>query len=256
MKNMPLVSIIMPSYNTEKYISDAINSVIAQSYTNWELLIVDDCSQDNTVEVVRQFEDDRIRFQSLESNSGGAVARNTAITKAKGEYIAFLDSDDMWLPEKLEKQLRFMMDNDYVFTHTMYEHMSQNQQPMGVVVSGPKRVPAKGFNLYCWCGCLTTMYNAKKVGLIQVANLKKRNDYAMWLKINETHPCYLYPEILARYRKREDSISNVNVMELIKHHYLLFRIGQNKDPIRSVIYTMLNIVCGVYKKTKYITKIN
>ena len=117
-----LVSVIMPSYNTASYISDSIKSVLAQTYSNWELIIVDDCSTDNTDAIVAEFlSDKRIRYYKNPYNSGAAQSRNRALREAKGRYIAFLDSDDLWLPEKLEKQIRFMQKNGFYFTYSCYE---------------------------------------------------------------------------------------------------------------------------------------
>ena len=115
-----LVSIIMPNYNGAKYLQETLNSVLAQSYTNWELLFVDDCSTDNSLEIVQAIQDERIRILKNENNSGAAKSRNYALCEAKGKWIAFLDSDDLWTPEKLEKQIAFMDTNAYVFTFTDY----------------------------------------------------------------------------------------------------------------------------------------
>jgi len=116
-----LVSIIMPSYNTGRFIEETIESVLAQSYPVWELIIVDDCSTDNTDDVVNQFlADERIRYIKNDTNSGAAVSRNRALREAKGKWIAFLDSDDLWEPDKLQKQISFMRDNDYHFSYTNY----------------------------------------------------------------------------------------------------------------------------------------
>ena len=113
--NEELVSIIMPSYNTAKYIAESIKSVQAQTYKNWELLIVDDCSSDDTDDVVRPFlSDERIKYLKNEKNSGAALTRNKALREAKGKWIAFLDSDDLWHPNKLEKQIEFMVKNDFI----------------------------------------------------------------------------------------------------------------------------------------------
>lgn len=255
MTKQPLVSIIMPSYNTARYILETIESVLQQTYSNWELIIVDDNSTDNTAEIMNRIEDDRIICINKETNQGAALARNEAIRKARGKYVAFLDSDDIWHEDKLNKQVHFMKQNDYAFTYTLYEHIDEDGKPMGVLVSGPKKVGRKGFNLYCWCGCLTVMYDAEKLGLVQIEDLKKRNDYAMWLKINDKYPGYLLPEVLGYYRKRENSLSNVKVSSLIKYHYILFRKGSGKSPISSLIYTGLNVICSIYKKLKYVNKI-
>ena len=118
-----LVSIIMPSWNTERFIAETIQSVLDQTYTNGELIIVDDCSSDNTDEVVASFKDERIKYLHNEKNSGAALTRNKALREAKGEWIAFLDSDDLWMPEKLEKQIYFMESNGYAFSYTSYEEI-------------------------------------------------------------------------------------------------------------------------------------
>ena len=128
-----LVSIIMPSYNTSNYIEASIESVRHQTYENWELIIVDDCSTDDTDEVVRPFlSDRRIRYLKNEQNSGAAISRNWALREAKGKWIAFLDSDDLWLPEKLEKQVAFMEQNGYHFSYTNYEEIDMAGEKTGV----------------------------------------------------------------------------------------------------------------------------
>lgn len=177
-----LVSIIMPSYNTAKYIAESIQSVLDQTYKNWELIIVDDFSTDNTDEIVRPFlVDERIHYLKNELNSGAAVSRNRALREAKGRWIAFLDSDDLWMPEKLEKQISFMETNDYSFSYTEYEEIDVNGNKTGVYVTGPKKITKAGMFNYCWPGCLTVMYDKEVIGLIQIVDIKKNNDYAMWL---------------------------------------------------------------------------
>ena len=123
-----LVSIIMPSYNTAEYIEESIKSVQNQIYENWELIIVDDCSTDNTDDILKKYieSDKRIHYLKNEKNSGAAVSRNRALREAKGKWIAFLDSDDLWLPTKLERQLKYMKDNNYHFSYTNYEEIDEN----------------------------------------------------------------------------------------------------------------------------------
>ena len=202
-----LVSIIMPSYNTGKYIAAAINSVIEQTYQNWELLIVDDGSSDNTDEIVELYlEDQRIKYFKNKKNRGAAVSRNRALKKAKGKWIAFLDSDDLWKPEKLKKQISFMKKNNYLFSYTNYEEINTNGDFIGRKISGPKKITRTGMFNYCWPGCLTVMYNADKIGIIQIVDIKKNNDYAMWLKLCKKADCYLLDECLAQYRKGREGI--------------------------------------------------
>ncbi|MDM0885540.1 glycosyltransferase family 2 protein [Clostridium perfringens] len=248
-----LVSIITPSYNTGRYISKTIESVLNQTYENWEMLIVDDCSTDNTDEVVKSYlHDSRIRYLKNEKNSGAAISRNRAIREANGRWIAFLDSDDLWSPEKLEKQIRFMKEHNYYFSYTNYEEIDENEKKTGIKVSGPKKITRIGMFNYCWLGCLTVMYDAKKIGLIQIEDIKKNNDYAMWLKACKKADCYLLNEYLAYYTKgREGSISSQNIFKLIKWHYKLFRISEKQNIVNSFFNTGRNLIFGYYKKKKY-----
>lgn len=248
-----LVSVIMPSYNTAKFISDSINSVLYQTYKNWELIIVDDCSTDNTDEAVKPFlSDNRIRYLKNEKNSGAAVSRNYALREAKGKWIAFLDSDDLWEKDKLEKQISFMEKNDYKFSYTDYIEIDENSEPLEVTVTGPKIISkAKMFD-YCWMGCLTVMYDAEAMGLVQIEDIKKNNDYAMWLKVCKIADCYLLDEKLASYRKRAGSISNHGYLKLIKWHYKLYRNAEKRNPAVSAALTVRNLFWGVYKKLVYV----
>lgn len=252
---MDLVSIIMPTYNCGRFIAESINSVLAQTYANWELLIVDDCSTDNTAKVVATFKDPRIHYQCNEHNSGAAVTRNTALRLAKGKYIAFLDSDDLWEPTKLEKQIAFMEKNNYAFSYTNYLEMDNDSKPTGIMISGPKHVTKAGMYAFCWPGCLTVMYDAAKVGLIQIEDIKKNNDYAMWLKVCQRANCHLLPEVLAKYRRgRSGSISTHSISTMIKWHYRLWSDAEKKNVVSSLWYTALNLLCGFYKKLRYVKR--
>lgn len=249
-----LVSIIMPTYNCGRFIAESINSVIAQTYTNWELLIVDDCSTDNTKEVVAAFKDPRIHYQCNERNSGAAVTRNTALRLAKGKYIAFLDSDDLWLPEKLEKQIQFMEKNGYSFTYHEYNEIDEESQPIGVHVGGKRHV--NPFDMYscCWPGCLSVMYDADIVGLVQIPDIKKNNDSAMWLQAIKKADCYLLQECLALYRRRKGSITPTSVWKKISWHYVLFHEGAQMNPIAATFWMCMNIIGNSYKKLFYVKK--
>lgn len=248
-----LVSIIMPSYNTAQYIADSIRSVQAQTYKNWELLIVDDCSSDNSDDVVAPFlSDARIRYLKNEVNSGAAVSRNYALREAKGRWIAFLDSDDLWQPEKLERQILFMEKENCHFSYTYYQEIDEASQPLGVTVQGPRHITKAGMLRFCWPGCLTVMYDAQEIGLLQIPDIRKNNDYAMWLYVIDKADCYLLPEILASYRRRSGSISNQSYVKLIKWHYRLFRQVRKESACLSIVHTAGNLVFGVYKKIRYV----
>lgn len=245
-----LVSIIMPSYNTAKYISDSINSVIAQTYPDWELIIVDDCSTDNSLDVIASFDDPRIIVLQNEKNSGAAVSRNYALREAKGEWIAFLDSDDTWAPEKLEKQIAFMKEKGYAFTFTDYR-ICLNGVWMPYINTAPDVIDKRRMYNYCYFSTITVMYNRAAIGLIQIADLRKNNDYAMWLQAIEKSNAYRLPECLSYYIKHDDSISGGSKAKLIKWHYILFRKGLNKSPLVSAVLTVNNVIHGVMKKLFY-----
>ena len=247
-----LVSIVMPSYNTARYISESIQSVIDQTYKNWELIIVDDCSTDNTDDVVGLFNDSRIVYLKNDINSGAAVSRNRALREAKGRWIAFLDSDDIWLPEKLEKQLEFMKKNDYHFSYHAYKEINEMSHSIGIRVTGPDKITKAGMFCYCWPGCLTVMYDADYVGLIQINDLKKNNDYAMWLRVISKCECFYYDNYLAKYRIRSGSISRHSKIRLIKSHYLLYRDGEECSVSKSLLITAVNIFFGMVKKVFFV----
>ncbi len=248
-----LVSIIMPSYNTGKYIGKSIESVLNQTYQNWELIVVDDCSTDNTDKIVAGIDDVRIKYIKNACNSGAAISRNCALRQAKGRWIAFLDSDDLWKPQKLQKQIEFMENNNYIFSYTNYEEIDTDGKKTGVMVSGPKKITKRGMYNYCWPGCLTVMYDQSRIGVVQITDIKKNNDYAMWLKICKKAECYLLNECLAEYRRgRRGSISTQKYFSLLKWHYLLYRKCDEKGVCKSFFYTLRNIFWGILKKIRYV----
>ena len=258
MKDFGLVSIITPSWNCGKFLEKTIMSIQAQTYSNWELVFQDDCSTDDTKEIVTRFaaEDDRILYDSNFQNLGAAITRNIALKKAKGKWIAFLDSDDLWMPQKLEKQLRFMVENNYAFTYHEYTEINEDGRARGVYVSGIKKVNTFAMLTCCWPGCLTVMYNAQQIGLVQVKDVGKNNDTAIWLKIVRKAPCYLLKENLACYRRRKGSITPHSLSKRIWAHYPLFRISEDMNPITSVFWTLANVIGNGIKKVFYVKKSN
>ena len=246
-----LVSIIMPSYNGEKFIGETIESVLDQTYTNWELIIVDDCSKDDTAGAVARFQDPRIRFYQNEKNSGAAISRNRALREATGRWIAFLDSDDLWEKDKLEKQIAFMEERGCHFSFTDYRIVMPDGNALPYIYTAPNKVTKFQLYLYCWFSTITVMYDREHVGLIQIADVRKNNDYAMWLKVAEKADAYRLPECLSVYCKRENSISSGSKLKLIKHHYILFRKAQEKGPVAAFLLTGVNLVFGVLRKAIY-----
>lgn len=246
-----LVSVIMPSWNTGNFIAESIQSVINQTYEKWELIIVDDCSTDNTDEVVGIFADKRIKYLKNEKNSGAALTRNRALREAKGEWIAFLDSDDLWKPKKLEHQLKFMKKHNLIFSYHEYVKIDEDSQPLYIYVSGPPIVTKRKMYNYGYPGCLTFMYSAKAMGLVQIKDIKKNNDYAILLKLCKKADCYLLKENLAEYRIRKKSISHDKLSKKLKSHYDLFHMCDEKIAPVALWYACWNMFFGVMKKRKY-----
>lgn len=236
--NEKLVSVITPTYNCAEFISRTIESVQAQTYQNWEMIIVDDRSQDNTKEIVEKYmkDDDRIKYRLLEVNSGAAVARTTAMKMAKGSYMAFLDSDDIWLPDKLEKQIKWMTDNGYAFSCTAYEQIDENDKSLGKVIKTVKKTDYNRLMLDCPVGNSTVMYDVEKMGKFEVPNIRKRNDDALWLQMLKKEK-YIWgmPDVLMKYRIRRNSISS-NKFKVIKYHWILYREIEHLSIPRSVFH--------------------
>lgn len=249
-----LVSVVMPSYNTGKYIKASIESVLNQTYKDFELLIVDDASTDDTLSIVDSFlKDERIKCFRNQVNKGAAECRNLALREARGRWIAFLDSDDLWMPQKLEKQVDFMRKNGYAFSYTNYAEMDYQGKRNGKSITGPKQIKKRGFYDYCWPGCLTVMFDADKVGLIQIKDIKKNNDYAMWLRVCQKADCHLLDEELALYRRgREGSVSTHGVFTMLKWHYKLFREAEGMNAPLAFLHVIRNMIFGLYKKVKYV----
>lgn len=256
MQDYGLVSVIMPSYKCGKYIIESIRSVQAQTYKNWELIVVDDRSEDGSIGIVQdiQKEDHRIHVFSNARNSGAAVSRNVALKKAKGRWIAFLDSDDLWEPTKLEKQIKFMEENGYAFSYHEYVEIDEKDNLLGVHVSGKKHVSKFDMFACCWPGCLSVMYDAEKIGLIQINDIKKNNDTAMWLKVIRKADCYLLPECLGKYRRRANSITPKPLWQRIWAHYPLFRVAEEMNPVAATFWVIMNVFGNAYKKMFFVKK--
>ena len=159
------------------------------------------------------------------------------------------------MPDKLEKQIRFMMDNGYSFSYTNYKEIDTDGNETGVMVTGPKHVTKTGMYNYCWPGCLTVMYDATKVGLVQITDIKKNNDYAMWLKVCKKAECYLLDECLAMYRRgRVGSVSTHSIKTMVGWHYKLYREAEDMGILSSLFNTGRNLVFGFYKKKRYVRK--
>lgn len=206
-----LVSIITPTYNCGKFINETIKSVLNQTYKNWEMIIVDDCSIDDTEKVVLKFNDERIKYHKLKTNSGAAVARTEAMQLAKGSYMAFLDSDDIWTEDKLEKQINFMKKNNYAFTCTSYEQIDENGNSLNKIINSVEKCSYNRLLLDCPVGNSTVMYDIKKMGKFEVPNIRKRNDDALWLQmLKKEKYIYGFNSVLMKYRIRKIQFQVIN----------------------------------------------
>lgn len=243
-----LVSVIMPTYNCGKYILQSLDSVIAQTITDWEVQIVDDCSTDNTSEILCPYLEKypNIHYYILKKNSGPAVARTEGIRRATGKYIAFLDSDDLWEPTKLEKQIAFMEKNEIYFSCTGYRQIDVNGEDLHIAMVPPKKIDYKKcIRLSNPIGNLTVIYNQEVLGKFEVPQIKKRNDFALWLQIlKKIKYCYGMDEILGKYRLgRADSVSH-NKLAQAKFHWQLYHQIEKHSVIRSCF----EIFCWVFVK--------
>ena len=218
----------MPAYNSGRFIEQSIRSVLSQTYTDWELLVVDDCSTDDTTSIVASFKDKRIHYLRNEHNMGAALSRNKAIQAAKGKYIAFLDADDKWLPTKLEKQVGFMQKNNIPMSYTAYciQHPTHTDYCIHQCPTTQNYYQLTKWNRI---GCLTVMYDREQIGTIQIPHIDKRNDYALWLTIlRKGYTAHGIQEPLAIYRSH-NGVSKGNKLAFLKYHYQMFHhiLGYN-----------------------------
>lgn len=231
---LSLVSIITPAFNSGTFIADAIESVLMQTYGAWEMIIVDDGSTDDTGAVVKRYNDSRIRYIRLERNTGSANARNVGILHAKGDYLAFLDSDDIWMPQKMERQTAFMQHHGAAMCCTAYRWISEQGQELDRVIF-PKTTINRDEAMWGkgTIGNSTVMLDLRKFDFIEVPDIHKREDLALWLKLLKIQPCfYGMQEILTGYRKRKGSLSS-NKFSMVKYQWLLFRNTEGLNFIKS-----------------------
>ena len=245
-----MVSIITPVYNCDEFLEECIQSVLNQTFHDWELILIDDFSSDSSKGVINKYValDSRIKAYYFNENVGAGTARNKGIEISKGRFIAFLDSDDNWLPEKLERQLEFMISNNYNLTHTSYELIDHQGNSLNKTIVPAKILGYKDMLYSNKIGCLTAIYNQRKIGKKYMPLLRKRQDYALWLKILKTgEKAYGLAEVLSQYRNTENSISN-NKLNLIKWNWKLLREVENLSFIKSVYYLSCNIIFKFLKR--------
>lgn len=232
-----LVSIITPSFNSAKYIKETIESIQAQTYKNWELLITDDCSTDQTVDIVQKYasKDSRIHLFSLKTNSGAGAARNNSIAHAKGRYIAFCDSDDLWDQDKLDRQIAFMNEKDTAFSYSSYNSMDERSGARSTV-EVPPTLTLRDIIRCNQIGCLTAVYDTAKVGKIYMPLLRKRQDWGLWiLVLQKCQKAYGITEALGTYRIRESSISR-SKFNLVKYNMAIYEEVLGWSKLHAALY--------------------
>ncbi|WP_296382460.1 glycosyltransferase family 2 protein [Winogradskyella sp.] len=255
----PLVSIITPMYNNEAVIEETINSVINQTYTNWELILVDDASSDNTITLTKKYSNinTRIKFFEHPKNKGAAEARNLGTKMAQGRYIAFLDADDLWKENKLELQTNILNTNKSDVCFGSYEHINSNSQPLHKRVEAMHTLTHKKILKANYIGNLTGIYNCEKLGKIFTKDLKKRQDWLLWIEAlkRSKKPAIGISETIAYYRNSEGSLSS-NKSNLIKHNFNVYRKGLGFSYIKSLVYMIQFLYEHLFVKTRLIKTLN
>lgn len=244
-----LVSVITPAYNCENYIGKTIESVINQTYKNLEMIIVDDYSTDNTAKIINNYmeKDDRIKYYKLDSNSGAAVARNTGLELANGRYIAFLDSDDIWKLNKLNEQIKFMRINNYGFTFTGYEIITEAGIRTNRIIKIPKKLNYSDVLKNTIIGCLTVVIDKEIIGDFRMPNVRKGQDTMTWTSIlRKGHTAYGLQKELAYYRNVKTSLSN-NKLGALKRTWDNYRRVERLSLPKSLYYFIFYLI-NAFKK--------
>lgn len=248
------VSIITPLFNSELYISDAIDSVLSQSYSDFEMIIIDDHSTDQSVKIVKKYNDPRIKLICLNENRGTGIARNKGLELAVGRYIAFLDADDIWLPNKLEKQIEFMKSKNVVFCFSSFHLMDSNGMQLGKYRKALKRVNYDMMLKNNYIGCLTAIYDTKAFGKIYMSDFRKRQDWGYWLKLlSLSNWAESLSEPLASYRIGNKSLSKVK-WNLIKSNYLFYKEQVGLSPFQSINRLIAFVYYYFHYRIKYTKK--
>ncbi len=244
-----LVSIVTPSYNSSKHLSECINSVINQTYTNWEMIIVDDCSSDDSFQIAKEFSqtDSRIKTLQNNENKGSAISRNRAIKEAKGKYIAFLDSDDSWKPGKLEKQISYMETTGALFTYGDYLVVDKNTGEVVKSIDIPDQLSYKDLLRSCPIGCLTAAFNREVLGKVYMPNIRQGQDWGLWLALTrDGTKAYKYPGREAFYRVGENSLS-ANKFQKGINMYRIYKEEEKLGVLGSFWYLFLHTLYVIRK---------
>lgn len=250
MEKEPLVSIVTPLYNSEKFIKETIESVLSQTYTNWEMLIVNDCSKDNGASIVEKYskKDKRIKLFNNKKNMGVSFTRNKAINLSQGKYIAFLDSDDLWHKEKLKKQIKMMEEKNISLSYTAYTKMNEDGSLRGKI-EVPEKVNYKKLLKGNIMGCLTVIAR-KDILKDSYFRQTKQEDYILWLELlKKVEFSYGIQESLAFYRVLENSRSS-NKIDLVNFNWRIYREVEKLSLVESIYYFVIYLVKGIKRYMK------
>lgn len=252
--NKDLVSIIMLSRNSVRYVEESVRSVLSQTYTNWELIFVDDNSNDGTIEqmMILRRDDKRIIISQTVYDRGVSANRNAALKDARGRWIAFLDVGDVWHPEKLARQIAFMEENGYAFSYTSYGLINDKSESRGVFIGGKEHVTHQDMLKCCWPTYLTVMYDAEKVGQLQVKEQSINNDYALWLDASNICDCYLMNENLASYRTHWGMMGKFIMTNKYKWRFDCYYYQEGLNGAQSYLYALRSLLYGVWKWMRYV----
>ncbi|MDO5615029.1 MAG: glycosyltransferase family 2 protein [Cruoricaptor ignavus] len=247
---MPEVSIITPCYNSSKFLQETISSVLGQTFTDWEWIIADDCSKDESVEILRSTNDNRITILEAEKNGGAGYARNLALKKASGRFITFLDADDFWEPHFLEEMVNFMKRENTELAYSNYARCDENLNPTIADFRADKVVTFNNLLKTCRLSLLSSMYDSQRVGKEFFPEGSKREDHVMWLnllkKIPEGKPL---PKTMAKYRMHGNSVSRKK-SNIVKDQYLVYKDFMKFSTLKSLYYTANWAMNGFMKYSK------
>lgn len=247
---MPEISIITPCYNSSKFLRETIDSVLSQTFTDWEWLITDDCSKDNSVDIIQSISDPRIKLTVAEKNGGAGHARNISLKNTSGRFITFLDADDFWNPEFLEEMLTFMTKENAELAYSNYARCDENLNPQIEDFKADKTVTFQNLLKTCRLSLLSSMYDSKRVGKEYFPEGSKREDHVMWLNLLKKIPeGKALPKTMAKYRMHSTSISRKK-QNIIKDQYLVYKDFMNFSTAKSMYYTMNWAFNGFKKYSK------